>query len=571
MALTSAELRAFINKNFLSEVPVNNIIYTPDPAADTETDLFLPAKTPSMHDIVRPNGKPPAMAEYKYLDDVILSNNLVLFPRNLAETYTIHLCLFSINTDLHTPFLQFMFSKIDSIYQLPCAELDMATIQKSTSAESIQPKPDTEGSVDSDDDDDDDEYDESSGVDAEFLSQCSDLLEKTLSIPDMDIHSLYRGFLEDDQNANQLYVFFDCTGLNIETHSDKFQTGEYIMAIVDELNTGRINNVEISSDVLQIFNNNPFTKIINSASGEPVPGPIISYLCTKNEDETYANEYYSAENGYENISLIVPVVTHAKFDDIYMFSKSPLTGEYNNIKRFALFYDETEDVVENMDNESEEESVEEESVEEESVEEESGEEESGEEESVKSVEEGEEESVEESGEEESVEESGEEESVEEEGEEESVEESGEEESGEEESGEEESGEEESGEEESGEEESGEEESGEEESGEEESVEEESVEEESSEEKSVEEGDEESSEESGEDESAEEDEEESSEESSGEESWSGTESGSESSSVSGSSDESSITELELAENTVFTFTENEQTYYGTYSLESFTEL
>jgi hypothetical protein len=286
-----------------------------------------------------------------------------------------------------------------------------------------------------------------------------------------------------------LYVFFDCTGLNIETHSDKFQTGEYIMAIVDELNSGRINNVEINSDVLQIFNNNPFTKIINSVGGEPVPCPVISYLCTKNEDETYANEYYTAENGYDNISLIVPVVAHAKFDDIYMFSKSPLTGEYNNIKRFALFYDKTEDDVENMDNEEDdEESIE--SGEEESVE-------SGEEESVES---GEEESVE-SGEEESME-SGEEESVES-GEEESIE-----------SGEEESVE-------SGEEESLEEESVE--SGEEESLLEESIDGESSE------------------------------------------------SGSGSSDESSALELELEENAVFTFKENEQTYYGTYSLESFTEL
>lgn len=493
MALTSAELRAFINKNFLTEVPVNNI--RPEPLADADTDPFLPAKTPSMHDAARSNSKQSATAEYKYLDDVILSNNLVLFPRNLTETYTIHLCMFSINTDLHTPFLQFMFSKTDSVYQFPTAELDMAAIQQSTSSEAIQPKLETEGSIDGDDiDDDDDEYDEASGVDAEFLSQCGDLLQKTVSIPDIDMQSLYRGFLEDDQTANQLYVFFDCTGLNIETHSDKFQTGEYIMAIVDELNAGRINNVEIRSDVLQIFNNNPFTKSINMASGEPVPSPIISYLCMKNEDETYTNEYYSAENGYDSISLFAPVVTHARFDDIYMFSKTPLTGEYNNIKRFALFYDETEDDVENMDTEGDE------SSEEESVEEDSSEE--GDEEGDESVEEGEEESGEES--------------VEEEGDEESIEGSV----------------------------SSEE--GDEEESVEESVEEESGEESVSVSGSSEEGDESSQEES-------------------------VESGEESGFESGSSDESSIPELELEENAVFTFTENEQTYYGTYSLESFTEL
>lgn len=505
-------------------MPVNNIIPTPDQVE--ETDLFLPAKTPSMHDIARPNSKTPAAAEYKYLDDVILSNNLVLFPRNLAETYTIHLCLFSINTDLHTPFLQFMFSKTDSIYQFPSAELDMATIQQSTSTEAIQPKLETEGSIDGEESDDDDEYDESSGVDTEFLSQCSDLLQKTVSIPDMDMQSLYRGFLEDDQTANQLYVFFDCTGLNIETHSDKFQTGEYIMAIVDELNVGRINNMEIRSDVLQIFNNNPFTKIINMASGEPVPGPMISYLCTKNEDETYENEYYTDENGYDSISLIAPVVTHARFDDIYMFSKTPLTGEYNKIKRFALFYDETEDDVENMDTEdSSQEGEDEESVEE-------GDE--GDEESMEEGDEGHESSSDEGedGEEGHESSSDEEESMEE-GDEESVEEGHESSSEEGEDGDDEESAEEGEEDEDGYESSSEEGEA--------LVDEESVE-----------GDEEES-------------------SSGSESWSGTESGTESVSGSSSSDESSIPELELAENAVFTFTENEQTYYGTYSLESFTEL
>ena len=188
MALTSAELRAFIDKNFLKETPVNNIINTLDPI--TVTDPFLPANPPSMNDTTRLNNKPHVMA-YKYLDDVILSNNLMLFPRNLTEKYTIHLCLFSINTDLHTPFLEFMFSKTDSVYQLPNTELNMELIQKYTSVETIQPVPDTDGSNDADDDD------ENNGVDAEFLSQCSDLFKKTINIPDIHIQPLYRGFLED--------------------------------------------------------------------------------------------------------------------------------------------------------------------------------------------------------------------------------------------------------------------------------------------------------------------------------------------------------------------------------------
>ena len=330
ISLTEAEQLAYIEKHFLNKEVVNNI------TIDTNDDPFLPSKAPSMRDITYTNAN-IINAEYKYLDDVILSNNLMLFTRNLNRPYTIHLCLFSVNTDLHVPFLQFMFSRNENHYTFPLMNLDMQKIQDLSQKESNE-------SIHSDDESDDEYSANVSSIDNEFLRQCIELFNQHISMQDVDLHSRYRGFLEDDNDDSHLYVFFDCTGLNIQLHSDKFKHGGFLYAVVEELNVGRINDIEIEPDVLRIFNNNAFTKTLNSLKGEPIMCPIVSYLCKKDEHGKYVNEYYSDaddSDGYNELLLTIPMVHHDRYDNMYMFSKLPLTGEYKHIRRFALFYDNT--------------------------------------------------------------------------------------------------------------------------------------------------------------------------------------------------------------------------------------
>ena len=330
ISLTEAEQLAYIEKHFLNKEVVNNI------TIDTNDDPFLPSKAPSMRDITYTNAN-IINAEYKYLDDVILSNNLMLFTRNLNRPYTIHLCLFSVNTDLHVPFLQFMFSRNENRYTFPLMNLDMQKIQDLSQKESNE-------SIHSDDESDDEYSANVSSIDNEFLRQCIELFNQHISMQDVDLHSRYRGFLEDDNDDSHLYVFFDCTGLNIQLHSDKFKHGDFLYAVVEELNVGRINDIEIEPDVLRIFNNNAFTKTLNSLKGEPIMCPIVSYLCKKDEHGKYVNEYYSDaddSDGYNELLLTIPMVHHDRYDNMYMFSKLPLTGEYKHIRRFALFYDNT--------------------------------------------------------------------------------------------------------------------------------------------------------------------------------------------------------------------------------------
>ena len=567
ISLTEAEQLAYIEKHFLNKEVVNNI------TIDTNDDPFLPSKAPSMRDITYTNAN-IINAEYKYLDDVILSNNLMLFTRNLNRPYTIHLCLFSVNTDLHVPFLQFMFSRNENRYTFPLMNLDMQKIQDLSQKESNE-------SIHSDDESDDEYSANVSSIDNEFLRQCIELFNQHISMQDVDLHSRYRGFLEDDNDDSHLYVFFDCTGLNIQLHSDKFKHGGFLYAVVEELNVGRINDIEIEPDVLRIFNNNAFTKTLNSLKGEPIMCPIVSYLCKKDEHGKYVNEYYSDaddSDGYNELLLTIPMVHHDRYDNMYMFSKLPLTGEYKHIRRFALFYDNT---VNNKVIEAETETPAAEEKEDETKTEEEETEESEEKEAEESEEEETEESEEkeaEESEEKEAEESEEKEA--EESEEKEAEESEEKEAEESETEETEESEEKEAEE-SEAEETEEKEAEESETEETEEKETEESETEESEEKDTKAEETEESETEDEEESETEDEAESEPEDEAEsetedEEESETEDESETEEESEPEDEAeSETEaeelLELDENVVFIFKDMDKTYYGTYSTDMFIEI
>jgi len=347
MSFTFKEQRNFIETHFLKNDIINHISDKPL----TEADPFIPSQPPTIYDIDHISNLQTASKSYKYLDDLMLTNNLVLFPRNLSVDYKIHLCVFSVNTDLDAPFLQFMFSKNNSQYRFPNFDLDMKKIQDSSVYNNDFPEVSQSNEYVSDD-----EHDSELPINNEFLNQCvnsfhDNIIKKTDN--DMNIESRYRGFIEDEDNTNnELYVFFDCTGLHIELYNDKFKNTDYIFAIVDEINKGKINDTPISNDTITMFKQNPFITEINTRNGEPIISPIIAYICTENEDNNYTNVYNNDDT--LKISLIPPQITHPEYGNIYVFSSMVLTGDYNNIKRFALFYEEQNDENENMDISSEE-------------------------------------------------------------------------------------------------------------------------------------------------------------------------------------------------------------------------
>ena len=342
MSYTNEQQRIFIEKHFLNNNIVNHI---PNREQDG-FNIFVPSKTPSMYDNIQRNTQPIAKS-YKYLDDMMLSNDLVLFPRDLSLDYKIHLCLFSINTDLNMPFLQFMFSKNESQYTFPTFDLDMKNIQ---TPRVVQP---SSQELTSDDDSDEDSDDDNVHINTEFLNQSVGFFHKYVKpTDDIDSKSKYRGFIEDTDNT-ELYVFFDCTGLHVDK-DDEFKKYDLLFAIIDEINKGKINDIPINDNDIKLFKNNPFVTEINTINGEPIDTPIISYICTKNDTNNYINEYNDEENMGGSISLIPPQITHDKYGNVYVFSPNAISEDYNNIKRFALFYTDVNKDIENMEESSDE-------------------------------------------------------------------------------------------------------------------------------------------------------------------------------------------------------------------------
>ena len=351
MSFTFQEQRNFIEKHFLQNDIVNHI---PN-KIDSSVDPFIPNQPPTITANSIKHGN--INTSYKYLDDLMLSNDLVLFPRNLLDEYKIHICPFSVNTKLEIPFLQFMFSKNNSQYTFPSFDLDMKSIQESSVSKIM---------YSNNDDDSDSDQEENNSVNNEFLHQCirffhDNILKETDIDDDTDIKTKYRGFMEQDDN-NHLYVFFDCTDLHIDVYNNKFKTNEYVFAIVDEINKRKINDVYIDNEDVTLFQKNPFITELNTRNGEPIIIPTISYICSENDDKNYINIYNDVnENDTDDILLIPPQINHPTYHDTYVFSMKALSGNYINIKRFALFYEDFIQETENMDvsNDEEDEKTEE--------------------------------------------------------------------------------------------------------------------------------------------------------------------------------------------------------------------
>ena len=159
----------------------------------------------------------------------------------------------------------------------------------------------------------------------------------------------------EQDDTNHLYVFFDCTDLHIDVYNNKFKTNEYVFAIVDEINKRKINDIYIDNEDVTLFQKNPFITELNTRNGEPIIIPTISYICSENDDKNYINIYNDVnENDTDDILLIPPQIKHPIYHDTYVFSMKALSGNYINIKRFALFYEDFIQETENIDESSEE-------------------------------------------------------------------------------------------------------------------------------------------------------------------------------------------------------------------------
>ena len=316
MFFTSPEIRKHSSEKYMNNKAKVDTVK--DDSYSQNTDLLTPINKPDMYEndepIIKDNN---SYKSFKYLDDSLLSQdfNSITLEDNLDE-YHISLCIFKINQGLDIPFLQYLFSNNSTGIKFPSETLKFEVIQNI---------------INDNDNNDDDE------LNNYYFDIIQSIFKKTFDIDDVDIKNLSRGFIFHN---NTFYIFVDIT--DIYNNYDIFYTGDFKFSIIDEIiNRTKINDIPIPNDYISLFNENEHIKYLLDYDNNNISLPIICYSCISDNEGIYSNEYYSNDN---QMSIINNTIDHETYGNIFLFSLYAISNNYENIKRFALFTNDIENL-----------------------------------------------------------------------------------------------------------------------------------------------------------------------------------------------------------------------------------
>ena len=308
---------------------------------------------------------------YVYINDDDLSRDIELH-RDLNLEYNLSICIYKINHELRTPFLEFYFEKKEGFYQFPETTIIFNNIP------------------------------ENSDIETYFLDECSRLYNSKSEKPIENISEMYKGFV-DVGNNNIIAVFENMDFIqstdnektdvlekqpntnientpkdvlekqpntNIENQSKDVlektpisnientpkdvlekqpntnienQQEDSIWAILDEiLIKKRILDIPIEQYIIDMFTEYQVLNDIKDSTNFPIEKPIILYQCNGTYKNYENNYYYENEHRSKSISIMDERIDHDVFGNVYLFSIEPF--EYDNlskIKRYAAFINNT--------------------------------------------------------------------------------------------------------------------------------------------------------------------------------------------------------------------------------------
>jgi hypothetical protein len=277
---------------------------------------------------------------YVYIDNDDLSRDIELH-RDLNLEYNLSICIYKINHELRTPFLEFFFIKKDGFYQFPETTIKFNNIP------------------------------ENSDIETYFLDECSRLYNSTpLKNPIENISEMYKGFV--DVGNNNIIAVFENMDFIQSTDNEKTdvfekqpntsientpkdvlekqpntnienQQEDSIWAILDEiLIKKRILDIPIEQYIIDMFTEYQVLNEIKDSTNFPIEKPIILYQCIGTYKNYENNYYYENEHRSKSISIMDERIDHDVFGNVYLFSIEPF--EYDNlskIKRYAAFINNT--------------------------------------------------------------------------------------------------------------------------------------------------------------------------------------------------------------------------------------
>ena len=320
--------------------------------------------------------------QYSFLNDNILSQKFGDFM-DVDKQYNVQICIFKINSDCDIPFLEYMFDKSSKTLVFPSINFHCPPstahvtalettpyMQPNIRSDNINIGGNTDIPKDELEQEKQDELEqekqekmpkeesmhfsfesfsnslsnslsnlpsqeyleESNTEHTFFMNECSQELLKVLPIHDIfnseTLQKIYKGFIE---NENTLYVVFDSTKVLADIDETK-----YTWIILDEiLNQKKSLDKEISQEICEMFQMNPFMKNIVDDKGKKLIQPSLLYLCTK-PDEIYKNVQDQSPTG--TIDILEEPIDHPWFGNFYYFSSKPLDGaDLTKINRYAVF------------------------------------------------------------------------------------------------------------------------------------------------------------------------------------------------------------------------------------------
>ena len=277
-----------------------------------------------------------AEPKIEYLHDNPLSYKFQ--PSNKKDEWNysnLSLCLYNINTNSRTPFVEYLFVKNEKMYQFPQAPLNITPFKEISEHDQIEPNELEHGEDKSEDEDKDKSDSDSDEFTEELLNQCSQLFKNIVNNNSTfeNLQTKFKGFIESGENGDgrsELFVFFDIGDIDV--------SDQCTWAILDEIMVkNSIANISIVESNYNLFYNNLLLSQLMKINvySENTSTPILVYLCVSDNTNAYYSENESSQT---TVSQVNTKTTHPVFGIGYVFSTKPFNDtNLSKIKRYSLF------------------------------------------------------------------------------------------------------------------------------------------------------------------------------------------------------------------------------------------
>jgi hypothetical protein len=272
-------------------------------------------------------------SKYNYLDKYSLNKYFGEF-QDLKKTYTIHFCLYRINNECDTPFVQYILAKNGYSYEFHKKTFLCPNIQYNNDGEEAQQ------------------------CVILFNNFCIEYLIEILNVQDeltpYTTTSEYDGFIESSDN--NIHVFFNCSSFkNIKLPQNTKS------CLIDTILYSNDDETPISKQTKMFFEENPEIIHITDEYGKSISLPKELCICIEKDGEYLPEPEPEPEPNNNLIKIYSSPIKTELFGNVFIFS-APIKPSFfsifgnNNTQKFckcAVFVNNIKylngDSIENMD------------------------------------------------------------------------------------------------------------------------------------------------------------------------------------------------------------------------------